>query len=71
MIMPVPPPYRCREIAARALAKTSTVRRAYLTPETCRPSTVERVRRAARALGILEPLAAQPEAVQPRTPVRP
>jgi hypothetical protein len=60
MIIPIPTPQQRREIAARALCDRATVRKVYLEPLRAQPSSVERVRRAARALGIPEPLVPEP-----------
>ena len=53
-----PSPQELREIAAAALAPERTVRRVYSTPSRVKPSTLERVRRAAVQLGINPPEAA-------------
>ena len=51
----MPDPQARREIAARAFMPETQVRRVYLAPRTCKPSTVARVRRAATDLGYLPP----------------
>lgn len=61
----MPPAYQRREIAGRTLIKEATVRRAYQHPLRCKPATLERVRRAARALGIPEPLVPEPSPEEP------
>jgi hypothetical protein len=49
-----------RRIAGVSLVHERHVKKVYATPERCKPSTIERVRRAAVELGLPVPSAASP-----------
>jgi hypothetical protein len=49
-------PQARRELAARALTPEKTIRRVYAHPEQARSTTLERIARATRELGLPEPL---------------